>query len=351
MLQRPDSLGYCVYLSTFPAQWETLGRRAGTGAKVFLSLHISEEFDETYCQRAKAACHTLADAGFRTIADVSPRTLTQFGAETLGGLARELELWAVRVDFGFSDGEIRALAREFPVVLNASTTASEFAADLARNGNQVWAMHNFYPRPETGLDEDLFRELNWGLREAGLEPGAFIPGDTTRRGPLFEGLPTLERHRRMLPSAAFAELAIHFGLREIFLADPGISPSEAENIDYFCKTGVLSIPARLETNWEHLYGQEFTCRVDSPQWLIRFQESRRYATQGAAVTPANCVCRSRGAITADNVRYGRYTGEIQLLRQDFPADDRVNVIGQVTDGGMPLLECVQRGEKFRLVRA
>ncbi len=339
-----------MYLSSAQAQWQGLSRWAGTGAKVFLSLHISEEFSESYRQHATALCRTLADAGFRIIADVSRRTLTQFDCPDLVTLARALGLWAVRVDFGFSLQEIQALARVFPVVLNASTTDPQEAQAIAQAGRQVYAMHNFYPRPETGLDEATFEQINASLRAVGLEPAAFIPGDEVLRGPVFQGLPTLERHRGMLPSAAFAELVIRHGLKEIFLADPGLSQAEAQRIAYFCETGVLSIPAELEPGWAHLYDREFTCRVDSPRTLVRFQESRVYATKGGDVEPEHCIRRDRGCVTVDNVRYGRYTGELQLLRRDFPADDRVNVIGRVPEAGWPLMDCIGRGAKFRLVR-
>ena len=73
------TLGFSLYLSTFEAQRSALLPWAGTGAPIFLSLHISEEFDSTYCQRAREICHLLAVQGFRTIADVSVKTLQQFG--------------------------------------------------------------------------------------------------------------------------------------------------------------------------------------------------------------------------------------------------------------------------------
>ena len=39
-----NGLGFSVYLSTFPRQRDALAGWARTGAPVFLSLHISEEF-------------------------------------------------------------------------------------------------------------------------------------------------------------------------------------------------------------------------------------------------------------------------------------------------------------------
>ncbi len=344
------TLGFSLYLSTFAAQWPTLRGWAGTGAPIFLSLHISEEFDDTFCARAEQVCRTLAEADFKIIADVSVKTLAQFGCRDLVELAKRLRLWALRIDYGFSREEIGAMAEKMPIVLNASTTTVEDAKAIAAKGGQVIAMHNFYPRPETGLDREYLRETTQNLQQAGLQVYAFLPGDAQRRGPLFAGLPTLEEHRDMLPSAAFADLCLNFGLDGIFLADPGISETEAQRIGRFCREGVLSIPAYLEEPYAYLYGKVFTNRIDSPKWMVRFQESRIYSCPGERVAPGNCGQRSRGAITIDNETYGRYSGELQMIRSALPADSRVNVIGHVAENALSLMDCIGRGKPFTLVR-
>lgn len=346
----PDSLGFSLYLSTFAAQWPTLGGWAGTDAAVFLSLHISEEFDETYCRRAEEVCRMLADHGFRIIADVSRKTLMQFGCRDLAELAESLRLWALRIDYGFSAEEIGSLAEKMPIVLNASTVTAEDAREISQRGREVYAMHNFYPRPETGLDDDYLMNTTSRLQSAGLKVLAFIPGDESLRGPVYEGLPTLEAHRCVLPSAAFVDLALRFGLDGIFLADPGISAVEAERIRRFCREDVISVPAQLEPEYAGLYDRVFTCRADSPQRLVRFLESREYSCEGKKVSPGNCAARRRGCITIDNENYGRYTGEIQMIRSDLKADSRVNVIGYVPENAWLLMDAVCGGRKFVLVR-
>ena len=343
------TLGFSLYLSTFEDQRSSLDLWAGTGAPIFLSLHISEEFDATYCQRAREICHLLAVFGFRTIADVSVKTLQQFGCSSLTELAKDLKLWGLRIDYGFSAAEIGEMATQMPIVLNASTTSAADARRIAAKGREVFALHNFYPRPETGLDEELLMETTNRLRSAGLSVQCFIPGDTLLRGPLHEGLPTLEMHRHVLPSAAYVDMALRFGMDDIFLADPGLSEKEQQRIAHFCKTGTICLPARLEEGWHHLYGKEFTCRIDSPKWLIRFQESRIYSCQGDIVEPCNCTERRRGVITVDNKNYGRYSGELMLIRDPLPADERVNVIGTVPENAWLLMDRIERGAKFMLV--
>ena len=344
------NLGYSLYLSTFTAQCSALRGLADTGTVVFLSLHIGEEFDDSFCRRAEDVCHALADMGFRIIADVSVKTLAQFGCESLTELAKKLRLWALRIDYGFSRQEIEAMAEKMPIVLNASTTTLEDARAIAAKGGCIMAMHNFYPRPETGLDEDYLLETTRALQQAGLKVLAFIPGDIRKRGPVFEGLPTLEAHRNVLPSAAFVDLAETYGMDEIFVGDPGLSDKEQERIERFCREGILPIPCEIQEDWHHLYDQVFTCRMDSPKRLVRFQESRIYSCQGKITEACNCTQRTVGALTIDNIRYGRYSGEIMLVRSDLPADERVNVIGQVPENALLLLNHIGRGSKFTLVR-
>lgn len=345
----PDFLGRSVYLTEFEKQSAPLAAIPAGGAPVFISLHISEEFDPTYCTRVRALCAWLNAHGWRILADVSEKTVRQFGCTDLAALARELGLWGLRLDYGFTIPQMQALARRLPIAVNASTTTPELAAQLAGPGRTVIALHNFYPRPETGLDEDFLRESTRSLQQAGLKVYAFIPGDTLLRGPLGCGLPTLEAHRGAAPSAAFADLALNYGVDGIFAGDPGISEREQAYIDRFCRTGELCLPTALRPGYEALYGRTFTCRADSPAWLVRYEESRTYSCLGGPVQPDHCVARRRGCVTMDNLGYRRYSGEIQLIRRDLPADEKVNVIGQVSPRHLLLIDCIRRGGKFRMV--
>ena len=347
----PDFLGRSVYLTEFEKQKAPLAVCPAGGAPVFISLHISEEFGPDYPSRARAMCGWLREHGWRILADVSEQTALQFGCDDILHLARELGLWGLRLDDGFTLEEACALAAQMPVAVNASTVTAAEAAALAAAGPEVIAIHNFYPRPETGLDPAFLQESTRMLQTAGLKVYAFIPGDEQLRGPVYEGLPTLEAHRGAAPLAAFADLAVHYGLDGIFAGDPGISSYERELIDSFCADGVLPIPVDLVPEQKELCGRIFTCRPDSPRWLVRYQESRRYARAGGPVEPADCTARLRGSITMDNLRYGRYSGEIQLIREDLPADERVNVIGRVPDRYLLLIDCVKRGGRFKMVPA
>ena len=344
------NLGRSVYLTQFEEQRASLSAFAAGGAPVFISLHISEEFSAEYCARVQEMCDFLAGHGWQILADVSEKTVKQFGCADLAALAKRLHLWGLRLDYGFSLEEMSALAQKMPIAVNASTTTPDIARQLAAGGGTVIAMHNFYPRPETGLDPEFLHESTAALQAEGLKVYGFIPGNELLRGPLYKGLPTLEDHRSAAPSAAFVDLAVNYGLDGIFAGDPGVSEQEQGYIRRFCETGEISLPVVLRPGYETLYDRTFTCRPDSPKTLVRYQESRLYSCFGSEVKPENCAERHRRCVTMDNIGYGRYSGEIQLMRADFPADEKVNVIGEVPAEYDLLLDCIRRGKTFRMVK-
>ena len=134
------TLGRSVYLTQFEEQRASLSAFAAGGAPVFISLHISEEFDAAYCARVQEMCDFLAAQGWRILADVSEKTIRQFGCADLTALAKRLHLWGLRLDYGFSLEEMCALAQQLPVAVNASTTTPEVARQLAAGGGTVIAI-------------------------------------------------------------------------------------------------------------------------------------------------------------------------------------------------------------------
>ena len=265
-------------------------------------------------------------------------------------IAKRFAIDVVRIDFGFTDEEIMEASEYTEVCLNASTITKEFALKLKETGKTFYAMHNFYPRQDTGIDEEQFREINTFLKAYGFIIQVFIPGDENLRGPIFEGLPTLEKHRDELPYVAFVDLVLNHDMNEIFIGDGFITEEQASKIYQVIHEDLYTIPADLEVNHENLYNEVFTIRADSPKNVIRFQESREYGTPGEFIEPENTVKRKAGQITTDNKTYKRYSGEIQILKKKLPEDSRINVIGRVEKPyRKAFLQALNNGLKIKLV--
>jgi len=191
--------GISIYLSS-PLQdiERTIERGAAAGARyAFTSLHIPEDGGAAYADKVRHVLSLLSARGIALIADVGPRTCDLLGLERIEDL-RDLGLEYLRLDYGFSAQRVAELSGVFRIVVNASTVSSDEIASWREAGADVTrfaACHNFYPKPYTGLALEDIARTNLRLAALGFEIMAFVPGDANVRGPVFEGLPTVEAQR------------------------------------------------------------------------------------------------------------------------------------------------------------
>ena len=314
---------------------------------VFTSLQLSEAKPEIIRQRLDqlvANCHQL---GLTIMADVSAASLQRLGIALHDGKAiQALGLDGLRIDDGIDMTTVAALSHTMAIALNASTLSACMIDQLANakaNLRHIEAWHNFYPRPETGLDPAWFAQKNKWLHALGFKTMAFISGDAQQRGPLFAGLPTLEAHRGLLPLAAYLELR-QLAIDHVYVGDPQLSPRSIAAFQAYVHDQVLLI--QVQTDDERLLHLTWHSRPDIAQKVVRLAEARLehiFATP----QPAQTDPRPRGSITLDNSAYGRYAGELQLTRCDLPADPQVNVIGKIEPSNLPLLDQIGPHQAIR----
>ena len=180
---------------------------------------------------------------------------------------------------------------------------------------------------------------------------AFIPGDADLRGPLHEGLPTLEDHRHSAPFEAHLDLIRNCSVEKVLVGDLNLSEESLSQFTAYQK-GIIKLRAKPITANQQLcdiLSTIQTNRWDAARDCIRSMESREYGLIGTRpVKPLNTVERPIGSITVDNEKYGRYQGEIQITKRDLKADEKVNVIGQVIEEDQPLLQYINGGMKFQI---
>lgn len=266
------------------------------------------------------------------VADVSPSVFQNFSLEEL----KQCGVTALRIDNGIPETEIAKLSKEFKIVLNASTINDAFIEELYRCGysGQIEAWHNYYPRRNTGLDEQFFESRNAWMHERKIKMAAFIPGDAELRGTIFEGLPTLECHRSCSPVLAYLEMVCRYQADTVILGDFDLQEETFEKMKYLLSQGGLRI--RVERVAEKsILGMSHHNRVDIAADVIRSNEYRRINKKH--FSPANTAERPAGSVTIDNEGYSRYMGELQIVLKDLPADERVNVVANVAAEDLPLL--------------
>jgi hypothetical protein len=308
--------------------------------RAFTSLHIPEESGDL-ANRAKKLLQTAKDFGIEVYADVSARTPGHLGLNSLYEL-KSLGVIGLRLDDFFEHEMILNLAKVFKLALNASILFEEDIRALLDGGltaSQLLAWHNFYPRCETGLSEPFFDCQNDLFKRYGIPVSAYIPGDREKRGPLFEGLPTLEVHRQVDPFIAALELD-RAGMEDIYIGDPEVSESLLKRLIDFDRH------QRVTVRIEGFQEGEFQLRPDFSRDVLRFMDTR----STDAIIPENTESRHIGTITKDNDRYGRYRGEVQIMLRDLPADERVNVVGRVVKDDLPLLSLLKPGQKVNFIQ-
>lgn len=309
--------------------------------RLFLSFHLPEA---DAGQFAAVMDPLLAAAGRRhlkTVGDLVP------GRPIPQGLTH------LRLDDGFSPEMAAALQREYPaktLVLNASTVTRPLLQQLERAGvrmSRLEAMHNFYPRPHTGLSGAFVKKQNDLLHAFGIPVGAFLPSRAGRRGPLQEGLPTVEGDRE-LPLELGADRLLLLGTDFIQIGDDRPDAQELAALGQFSDALILLLRAEKITPlharlMEHVY----TTRADMAEEVIRMADSRAQWKACRPIPAWEAEPLPQGAVTLDNEQYGRYAGEVEICLRDLPADGRVDLLGRVAPEARFLLPLIGPGQKIQ----
>ncbi len=323
--------------------------------RIFISLHIPETDAELFRKELEQILSAANRHHLEIISDIAPSTLKilnirQFRLSTF----RMMGIHTLRFDDGYDAEQLARFSRnkqDIRIQLNASTMTSEFLKrllDEKANFDNIDALHNFYPRPGTGLSEEALIRKTVLLHKAGIRVGAFIPSQNRRRAPLFEGLPTLEAHRTMDPGLAARHLAA-IGIDSIFLADSLPSDGELLMLSEIRDNTVCvhASPYTEDPVQKELLSHVFTSRIDEARDAIRAQESRKLLS--GTIAPEPPLPRPVASVTIDNQKYQRYMGELQIIRQPQPADERTNVVALINKEDRFLLNYISPGRRFRII--
>ncbi|GGB47366.1 DUF871 domain-containing protein [Fictibacillus barbaricus] len=343
--------GISIYLSeshSFNKNWVEKAAKNGF-QYIFTSLHIPEEAEVNFIKQVKSLGKMAAEAHMEVMADVSPASLRRLGLSftELPSIA-DWGISGLRLDYGFTAKQIAWLSHSLKIGLNASTTDEEQLKELLDEGlqtNQAEAWHNFYPKPFTGISRQSLKERNSLFHRYGIKTMGFIQGDDRLRGPLYEGLPTIEDHRNVTPIDAALELR-ELGTDKVCVGDLNLTD---QTLKEFCSLMDGTVPLYVELNegYEHFYKLIHTNRMDAAQYVIRSVESRGMELLYDQEAH-NSETFKKGSITVDNKLYGRYAGELQICLEDLPANPNMNVAGYVREESLSMLKWVGSGQKFVL---
>ena len=311
--------------------------------KIFTSVQIPEtDNGESFFDDFAMIMAVGIANNFEIIIDVNRENISDFNFDGV----------TLRLDDGFGISEIVELSRARKIILNASTVTKDFLVTLANSGadfENISALHNFYPHLFTGLDINFFMNQNKIFHDFGITVGAFITSlEGRRRAPFREGLPTLEDCRNFntdLSARFLAALDTDF----IIIGDGLPTDYELESVAMITDNEII-LQAQIFT--ENLIAVEmlnyiFTCRPDISKFVIRAMEGRQILKLlGETIEPENLIERNFGDITIDNKNFGRYVGEVQIVKNLLPADSRVNVVASILEEEKFLLRYFKPQKKF-----
>ena len=324
-------------------------RAADRGIRyLFTSLHIPEsdleriEFEFIgILERAKSLNMTV-------IVDISKEYFKRYDWNKYGG-------FIFRLDFGFTDEEIVEISKEYQIQLNASTVDEkkmERLIDLGLSIENISACHNYYPRKDTGISIEFLRRKNKCFSRFGMRVMAFVGSQNKKRGPLYEGLPTVEGHRNLNILVGTQEL-LSEGCDVVIVGDSMASGKEMDALGKIKKERWL-LPARgypMSLEEKKIFDGVHQERVDQGEYVVRSMRSQNSMEEVGPGEIAQGISSERKmcSITIDNCNYGRYQGELQIVKRDLPADERTNVVGSVEDRGR-LLHRIKPGDEFEFYK-
>lgn len=332
--------------------------------EIFSSAHLPElSFEDQLDCLNKLACIVKQEQLLLTV-DLGGKILYDIlQQDEWKQKIKNMHIDFLRLDYGYEPSLMIQISQELQIlgfVWNASIMSQQEVKEHWQAIHhipdvQIRACHNFYPRIETGLDAIFVQQQYAFFQEFDIPVTTCIASATHPRGPLHEGLPTIENHRYLTMEQSFLQLWKGHASDAVLIGDEFMSDEEFQTIDKLLKHVALDLHIHL---YEDITTQEENLlmnrihhiRYDSNSLLLRSQSSRQMAEFAEAIPIRETKPRKAYTVTMDNELYERYSGEVQIILSDLPADERVNVLGIIDEQDRWKLDYYQEGFDYQLIR-
>ncbi|KAA9290621.1 DUF871 family protein [Aerococcus mictus] len=88
------------------------------------------------------------------------------------------------------------------------------------------------------------------FHQYGLTVQAFVPGNQPYHGPVYQGLPTLERLRGKKPFVVSLTMLKQYNVDQVYLSDPYLSKQNLEQFSYYIKDGIILLQGSYDDNYK-----------------------------------------------------------------------------------------------------
>lgn len=320
---------------------------------IFTSLIIPEE--NIIKDDIKRVFDYAVQKGIGILPDVNDKVIQRIGLKNLKEL-KDFGVDYLRLDDGFSVEETLKLVERFKLIINASTITQDELEELSKHLGQdirnLIGCHNFYPRINTGLSQELLLKQNELMHKYNIQNIAFVAGNDMLRGPVHGGLSTLEQHRNADVCKNILDLHYNYMVDWVFIGDMGVRREDYQVLGNLARD-ILLIKCRITNHeFDFLYDQKYYERRDIAERVVRVQGSK--LSRGSNFIPEAVPYEGnikKGTICVVNEKLPRYAGDVEIAKMDLPHDETINVIGTVFEDSIYSLQYLCKDTKFIFSRA
>lgn len=195
------------------------------------------------------------------------------------------------------------------------------------------------------MSEEFFDQQNALFASRGREMYSFIPGEVSFRAPLFLGLPTLEAHRHRNAYVTYFQTTARHPPAKVVCAEGVLHLEHLRWINHYEQTGEVTLPlVSVDPSLDYLKGRSWHLRPEGTESSLRIEETRGVAMPERII---NADVRARGSLQVDLAGYGRYAGEVHLMRQDRPLNHLEALVGCVAQPYLGLVDVLLPGMTVR----
>lgn len=320
---------------------------------IFTSLIIPEESIKK--DEIKNIFDYAAQKGVSILPDVNDEVIKHLELKSIYEF-KDFGVDYLRLDDGFSIEETIKLLESFKLIINASTVTQiqleQLKEYLGLGIRNLIGCHNYYPKINTGLSEELMRRQNELLHKNHIQNMAFVAGNDTLRGPVYGGLSTLERHRNASVCSNILDLHYNFMVDWVFIGDMGVQEADYPVLSNLVKDNILIKCKITNHKFDFLYNQKYYERKDIAERVVRVLGPN--LSRGSNFIPEAVPYDGdikKGSICVVNDKLPRYAGDIEIAKVDLPHDETVNVIGTVLPGSIDSLQYLCKDTKFIFLKA
>ncbi len=323
------------------------------GISIYTNQGITVEKNKEYLQKAsQAGFKTVFYSGYYFEKDHNDTDLKE-----LIKYARKLGLYTIldiskpyfsydlvnnyapdelRLDFGFSTSEIINLIDNLQcdIQLNGSDNQLGDLSEIieARGTKRLAISYNFYPKPYTGMDISEFIFQTKILQEYDVPIFVFLATLKYPRGPLFQGLPTIEKFRQVPHHMCNYNDIVILGVENCIISDTMINYSDLKFLVEINNSPELTIILEYNNLPEQitalLKNKVYHIWNDANSQVLRFVESRGLHNNNANINTWNNhkLVVPRYSLLINNYLYQRYNGEIYLTKTKLLLNEKTNLI-------------------------